>query len=603
MPLDMKLKGKVGKYVLRKAAEPWLPRRCARQAQARASNCRSRNGSAAISATSRATPGTRAARRRRATSKRRKSTRSPRAPRRQGQPRPHPVRDHDVQLLVAGPEEVRGRGRRGAARRRHRGCTVMLIDLREQGDAAIRGARRLHRRRRRRRHHAGAAARATRAQRLPAGKRRPRLRAADAGSVPRRERRHAVLRPRPVAAAVLRRHDRHLGRTLRAARPDRLRAARLGAAQRLADRAARDLDPYYRVAHRAVRAGRVQLRARHLVGARHRARMPSIPIGSRRACGASTSRTSASAVALEGPHRLRRRDASCCTPMRCTCRPTADARADSAHRGPPARWQATGSEGPALRARLRRDRERTAAARLQRRRVAGHRQPRATRSAAISWSIPPAGSAGCTPRGRTRCGMPSRSASCRPGPPLAPVLRLGDATQRAARALNSVATFKLQRPPALGVPIGNRIYQNLKHGIDPDRRGRALDHAYRGVRAWFHREIRGTFERIARPHGQERALPHRARRAGAQSREPRAAVERARRARQVFAPTSTGSSATPTSTARACSSKPSTPSCGASAWARSSRASGWRARGRNGRWTRPSATIRSPATIRWARRG
>ena len=82
------------------------------------------------------------------------------------------------------------------------------------------------------------------------------------------------------------------------------------------------------------------------------------------------------------------------------------------------------------------------------------------------------------------------------GPPLAPVLRLGDATQRAQRALNSVATFKLQRPPSLGVPIGNRIYQNLKHGIDPNRRGRALDHAYRGVRAWFHREIRGTFERL-----------------------------------------------------------------------------------------------------------
>ncbi len=81
------------------------------------------------------------------------------------------------------------------------------------------------------------------------------------------------------------------------------------------------------------------------------------------------------------------------------------------------------------------------------------------------------------------------------GPPLAPVLRLADATQRTARALNTVATFKLQRPPALGVPLGNRIYQNLKHGIDPDRRGRALDHAYRGVRAWFHREIRGTFEK------------------------------------------------------------------------------------------------------------
>ena len=82
------------------------------------------------------------------------------------------------------------------------------------------------------------------------------------------------------------------------------------------------------------------------------------------------------------------------------------------------------------------------------------------------------------------------------GPPLAPVLRLGDATQRAARALNSIATFKLQRPPSLGVPISNRIYQNLKHGIDPDRRGRALDHAYRGVRAWLQREIRGPFKRM-----------------------------------------------------------------------------------------------------------
>ena len=83
----------------------------------------------------------------------------------------------------------------------------------------------------------------------------------------------------------------------------------------------------------------------------------------------------------------------------------------------------------------------------------------------------------------------------RSGPPLAPVLRLADATQRATRSLNSIATFKLQRPPALGVPIGNRIYQNLKHNIDPDRRGRALDHLYRGVRGWFHREIRGAFER------------------------------------------------------------------------------------------------------------
>ncbi len=82
------------------------------------------------------------------------------------------------------------------------------------------------------------------------------------------------------------------------------------------------------------------------------------------------------------------------------------------------------------------------------------------------------------------------------GPPLAPVLRLADATQRAARALNSVVTFKLQRPPRLGVALGNRIYQNLKHGISPNRRGRALDHAYRAVRAWFHRELRSKFEEL-----------------------------------------------------------------------------------------------------------
>ncbi len=46
------------------------------------------------------------------------------------------------------------------------------------------------------------------------------------------------------------------------------------------------------------------------------------------------------------------------------------------------------------------------------------------------------------------------------------------------------------------MPISNRIYQNIKHAVDPNRRGRALDHAYRGVRAWFHRDIRGPFKRL-----------------------------------------------------------------------------------------------------------
>lgn len=82
------------------------------------------------------------------------------------------------------------------------------------------------------------------------------------------------------------------------------------------------------------------------------------------------------------------------------------------------------------------------------------------------------------------------------GPPLAPVLRLGDATQHREQALNSVVTFKLQRDPARGVALGNRIYHSLKHSIAPDRRGRVLDHLYRGARAWLHREVRETVERL-----------------------------------------------------------------------------------------------------------
>ena len=55
-----------------------------------------------------------------------------------------------------------------------------------------------------------------------------------------------------------------------------------------------------------------------------------------------------------------------------------------------------------------------------------------------------------------------------------------------ARALNSVATFKLQRPPALGVPLGNRIYQNLKHGIAPESsRARARSRLPRRARPGF----------------------------------------------------------------------------------------------------------------------
>jgi choline dehydrogenase-like flavoprotein len=84
----------------------------------------------------------------------------------------------------------------------------------------------------------------------------------------------------------------------------------------------------------------------------------------------------------------------------------------------------------------------------------------------------------------------------RSGPPLAPALRLGDATQRERQALNSIATLKLQRDPSRGVALGNKLYHSLKHSIAPSRRGRALDHAYRAIRGWIHRELRNSVERM-----------------------------------------------------------------------------------------------------------
>jgi choline dehydrogenase-like flavoprotein len=81
------------------------------------------------------------------------------------------------------------------------------------------------------------------------------------------------------------------------------------------------------------------------------------------------------------------------------------------------------------------------------------------------------------------------------GVPLAPALRLADEAQRARKALNSIVTFKLQRDPSKGVAIGNKIYQNVLHSVSPNRRGRLLDHLYRGVRAWIHREVRSSVER------------------------------------------------------------------------------------------------------------
>jgi choline dehydrogenase-like flavoprotein len=80
----------------------------------------------------------------------------------------------------------------------------------------------------------------------------------------------------------------------------------------------------------------------------------------------------------------------------------------------------------------------------------------------------------------------------RDGTPLAPALRLGDETQEREKALNGIVTLKLQRDPKLGPTISNRVYSNIKHSLDPTRSGRALDHIYRGFRAWLQRHVRDT---------------------------------------------------------------------------------------------------------------
>lgn len=81
------------------------------------------------------------------------------------------------------------------------------------------------------------------------------------------------------------------------------------------------------------------------------------------------------------------------------------------------------------------------------------------------------------------------------GTPLAPALRLGDETQAQERALNGIVTLKLQRDPKLGQTISNKLYQGIKHSVDPTRSGRALDHIYRGVRGWLQAHIRDTLAR------------------------------------------------------------------------------------------------------------
>ncbi len=77
----------------------------------------------------------------------------------------------------------------------------------------------------------------------------------------------------------------------------------------------------------------------------------------------------------------------------------------------------------------------------------------------------------------------------------APVLLPSPELQRQRGILNSALTFKLRRNAELGLPLGRRLYDELKHGLDPTRRGRALWHGYRAARRTLQRSLRRPLAR------------------------------------------------------------------------------------------------------------
>ena len=75
------------------------------------------------------------------------------------------------------------------------------------------------------------------------------------------------------------------------------------------------------------------------------------------------------------------------------------------------------------------------------------------------------------------------------GPPVAPALVAPEALQREKGILNSAATFKIQRNPALGQGLGHRVYMNLKHDLNATKSNRRLWHSYRQFRDWLQKYI------------------------------------------------------------------------------------------------------------------
>lgn len=79
-------------------------------------------------------------------------------------------------------------------------------------------------------------------------------------------------------------------------------------------------------------------------------------------------------------------------------------------------------------------------------------------------------------------------------PDIAPVILASEAAQQREGILNTAMTIKLQRDPGRGVPWTRQIYQSLKHGMAPTRRGRGLWHLYRGYRSAAQRGLRMPVE-------------------------------------------------------------------------------------------------------------
>ena len=81
------------------------------------------------------------------------------------------------------------------------------------------------------------------------------------------------------------------------------------------------------------------------------------------------------------------------------------------------------------------------------------------------------------------------------GVPVAPVLAPAPALQRELGILNTAMTFKWQRDPRRGMPVAQRMYQNLKHQLEPNRRNRHAWHMYRGLAKWYQRRLETAVSR------------------------------------------------------------------------------------------------------------